>query len=193
MKKHIVLSIIVLLLLMVSCKDDNKTLPSENPVSALLKDTSIVRMGVRTAGPWELGLAFSASLPGKISHVGVRMPDPGSYRVLLWDFNSQTLLRQKTIEQSVPGKLTMAILDEPLILEADKKYVISVNTHSMGVNKKYYWAARADFGEMYPIQRGSILIHTALYSPMSAPTFPTTEPFSRVEIFGLPDFTFVPD
>lgn len=193
MKKYILLSVLVLPLLMAACKDNNKTKPTENPISAIVKDTTVVKMGVRTAGPWELGLAFSASVPGKISHLGVRMPDPGSYRVLLWDFNSRTLLRQKTVEQSGPGILTMANLEEPLILQADKKYVISVNTQSMGVNKKYYWAARTDFGDMYPLQRGSILIHTALFSAVSTPTFPTSEPASKIEIFGLPEFTFVPD
>jgi hypothetical protein len=133
MKNSFILLTLFASLSLVGCKkNDENVSPIESPVTTLLKDTATVKMGQRSSGPWELGLVFSASVPGKISQIGSRMPQPGSYRILIWDFDTRVLLRQKTVEQSTPGAITMANLDEALPVLADKKYVISINTQSAG-------------------------------------------------------------
>jgi hypothetical protein len=191
MKAHF---LVILALLSVagllSCKKGDDARPSENTITQFLASESTVTSGVRTSGPWELGVVFSTSVAGKITQVGSKMPEPGSYRVIIWDFDTKAALRQKTVEQTSADKLTLEALDA-LDLTPNKKYVISINSQSSGTNKKYAFASKTGGTEFMPFTKGSILVYNTCYSGVATATFPNSTQNIKYELYGYPEFTFV--
>ena len=167
--------------------------PTENNIAQYVDaNAGTIASNTRSSGPWELGVVFSASVAGKLTQVGTRMPEPGMYRVTVWDFDTQTVLRQKTVEQSSPDQLTLANVDA-LGLTPNKKYVISVNSQSGGANKKYFFAAKNGGGDWLPFTKGSTLVHSACYSKTAPAKFPNDVSSVKSELYGYPEFTFVAD
>ncbi len=176
-----------------SCKDKEEPKPAESAITTFLTDENGISVGTRSSGPWELGVVFSASAPGKITELGSKMPEPGTYRVIVWDFDSKEILRQKTIEQTAPDHLTFGNI-EALALTANKKYVISINSQSAGANKKYSYAYKTGSGnDFMPYTKGSILVHNACYKLIATASFPDQTPNVKYELYGLPEFTFIQD
>lgn len=167
--------------------------PTENNIAQFIDaNAATIASNTRTSGPWELGVVFSTAAAGKLTQVGTRMPEPGSYRVSVWDFDTQAVLRQKTVEQSSPNQLTLADVDA-LSLTPNKKYVISVNSQSGGANKKYFFAAKNGGGEWLPFTKGSTLVHSACYSKTAPAKFPSDVSGVKSELYGYPEFTFIAD
>lgn len=167
--------------------------PTENNIARYVEaNAGTIESKTRSSGPWELGVVFSAAAAGKLTQVGTRMPEPGSYRVIVWDFDAKTVLRQKTVEQSTPDQLTLADVDV-LALTPNKKYVISVNSQSGGANKKYFFAAKTGGGEIMPFTKGSVLVHSACYTKTAPAVFPNDVKDVKSELYGYPEFTFLPD
>ncbi len=174
-----------------SCKDEPK--PAENAITTFLTDENGISIGTRSSGPWELGVVFSTSASGKITRLGSKMPDPGTYRVIVWDSDTKAILRQKTIEQTAPDHLTFGDI-EALPLVANKKYVISINSQSAGTSKKYSYAYKTAGGtDFMPYTKGSILVHNACYRLIATATFPDQTTNVKYELYGLPEFTFIQD
>lgn len=192
--KAICISLICLLCIagLSTCKKSDATKPAENPITSFITSETTIQSGVRTSGPWELGIVFSVSVAGKITQLGTKMPEPGTYRVIVWDFDSKQLLRQKTIEQSSPDKLTLDAIDA-LALTVNKKYVVSVNSQSAGTNKKYAYTYKTGGTEFMPFTKGSVLVYNACYSSVATATFPNTTTNVKYEFYGFPEFTFIPD
>ncbi len=192
--KKLLIPFLFLGLLLNACKKDDAVAvkPSENPLTTFLSGSSTVVTGTRTSGPWELGLVFSSSVEGKITQIGSKMPDPGSYRIIIWDNDTKAVLRQKTVEQSAPLTLTLENI-EALSLTANKNYVISINSQSGGVNKKYGVASKTGGGDFMPFSKGSILVLNSCYSAVSTATFPSGAPNIKSEFYGFADFTFIPN
>ena len=184
--------LLAFLLALGSCKKKEETKPAENAITSFLAGESTLTLGTRTFGPYELGVVFSSSVAGKITQVGSKMPEPGTYRVIVWDFDTKQLLRQKIIEQTAPDKLVLDNLDA-LALTANKKYVISINSQSAGANKKYAVASKTGGADFMPFTKGSILVHNACYSGVSTPTFPSAVLNLKTELYGYPEFTFIAD
>ncbi|RYF68706.1 MAG: DUF4082 domain-containing protein, partial [Cytophagaceae bacterium] len=124
--------------------------------------------------------------------VGSKMPEPGSYRVIVWDFDTKQVLRQKTIEQTSPDKLTLNGIDA-LALTANKKYLISVNNQSDGANKKYTFVYKTGSTDFMPFTKGNILVYNSCYRNTATPVFPDVVTNVKYELYGYPEFTFVPD
>lgn len=178
-------------LLLNACKKDDAvvTKPNESPLAKILEDKTWTQ-ATFSNGPYELGYIFSASIKGKITQVGCRMPDLGIYTVSIWDEGTKKLLRQKTVEQSSPEKFTLVNVDE-LVVEKDVKYVISVNTAIGGIKKSYFQIANTT-SNIFPIVRGNIVIQKTVVNDGATPTFPATRSYLD-KIFGYADFTFIPD
>lgn len=168
--------------------------PAENNIAQFLDaNAGTLESNTRSSGPWELGVVFSATAAGRLTQVGTRMPEPGTYRVTVWDFDTQAVLRQKTVEQSSPNQLTLADVDA-LALTPTKKYVVSVNSQSGGANKKYFYAAKSGGeSEWMPFTRGSVLVHNACYTKTAPAKFPNDVKNVKSELYGYPEFTFVAD
>ncbi|MBC3787970.1 DUF4082 domain-containing protein [Spirosoma utsteinense] len=166
--------------------------PTENALTSFISAESTISSGVRTSGPWELGVVFSSSVAGKLTQVGSKMPEPGSYRIIVWDFDSKQVLRQKTVEQTAPDKLTLDAI-ESLALTANKKYIISINSQSGGTNKKYGFAYKTGSADFMPFTKGSILVYNSCYRNAATPSFPDNVTNVKYELYGFPEFTFIPD
>jgi hypothetical protein len=175
------------------CSKGDSAKPSENTITQYLDaNAGTLTTGTRSSGPWELGVVFSATVAGKITQLGAKMPDPGTYRVIVWDFDTQAILRQKTVEQSSPATLTLADVDA-LDLTPNKKYLISINSQSGGTNKKYHFASKSGGGDWLPFTKGSILVYNACYSYLATATFPSQTKDVKYELYGFPEFTFIPN
>ncbi|MBO0929742.1 DUF4082 domain-containing protein [Fibrella sp. HMF5036] len=175
-----------------SCKKTADANPEETPFTSLVKGDATLTSGVRTSGPWELGIVFNSSVAGKITKVGSKMPEPGSYRVIIWDNDTKAVLRQKTIEQSSPDVLTMEPIDA-LTVPVNKKYVISINSQSGGTNKKYGYVYKTGGGDFLPVNKGSILVLNSCYQSVATATFPSAAQNVKYEFYGFPEFAFVAD
>jgi hypothetical protein len=174
------------------CATKETVKPSENSITNFISAENSITSGTRTSGPWELGVVFSSSVSGKLTQVGSKMPEPGSYRIIVWDFDTKQVLRQKTIEQTAPDNLTLNDV-ESLPLTANKKYVISVNNQSSGVNKKYGFAYKTGSADFMPFTKGSILVYNACYRNTATALFPDVVSNVKYELYGYPEFTFIPD
>ncbi|QHV99432.1 DUF4082 domain-containing protein [Spirosoma endbachense] len=181
-----------LLLGLGACGSKDSPPPVENPITQYLDADTTLKRAAYGPNAIEFGLVFSATVDGKLTEVGCEMPDPGSYRVSVWDNQTKALLRQKTIEQSSPGKLTMSSIDA-LALTANKKYIISINSQSGGVNRKYHSVIKKAGGEFIPFTKGSILVYNTSYRTTAMAVFPDEINNLKQVVYGYPEFTFVKD
>ncbi|GAB3574214.1 hypothetical protein GCM10027578_36500 [Spirosoma luteolum] len=177
---------------LVGCQPTNDARPAENGLTTYIGSESTLQQSTRSSGPWELGVLFSASVAGRLTQLGSKMPEPGTYRVIVWDADSRQLLRQKTIEQTATDKLTLTDV-ESLPLTANKKYMISINSQSAGTNKKYGYAYKAGGTEFMPFTRGNLLFYNAAYSSTATATYPAAVSNVKAECYGFPEFTFIAD
>lgn len=176
-----------------SCQKNGETArPAESPITSFITSETTITTSTRTSGPWELGIVLSASTAGKITQVGSRMPDPGNYRIIIWDNDTKQILRQKTISQTAPNTLTMGDI-ESLAVAANKKLLISINSQADGVSKKYGYAYKAGGAEFLPFTKGSILVYNACYRQTSTATFPDQTMNVKYELYGFPELTFIAD
>ncbi len=193
--KKLFIPFLFLGLLLNACKKDDSVAvkPSENPVASLLKDATWTVSALST-GKFEVGYIFSASTNGKITQLASQMVDPGTYTVSIWDANTKALLRQKSVEQSSPNKFSAASVDE-LIIEKDKKYVVSINT-TIGTVAKAYNKLNKTTGSpttIFPITSGSIVIQKSVYASSAVSVFPAVDYSTFNAFYGFADVTFVPD
>ena len=174
-----------------SCKSKDAVKPAENVLSAYTTDGTLVNE-VLTGSAFEFGVVFSASVAGKLTQVGGRMPEAGTYRVTVWDNASKQVLRQKIVEQTTPDRLTLNDV-EPLLLTPNTRYVISVNSQAAGANRKYHKFAKTDGGDLFPVVKGSILVESSTYGTGATAVFPANTSVAKTRLYGFPDFTFIPD
>lgn len=194
MKKLTNVLLAACLLLAGSCKNKEKTNPAERNITSYIYENDQLTVAFRSIGPWELGLRFSLDKPGKITELGSRMPDPGEYRVSIWDVETKSLLRQKKVEQTAPDQLEMAAI-VPLEVTPEKFYVISISSAgNAGEAKRYHYArsngASANF---LPATQGSVTLVSSLYMSTSESKYPEGVIDIRNEVYGFPEFTFIPD
>jgi hypothetical protein len=196
--KKLLIPFFLLVVLMNSCKKDETTTPavkpSENPVSSLVSDADWAISDGSNGGKYELGYVFSSTAKGKITQVAAQMKDPGIYTVSIWDGDSKALLRQKTIEQTSPNKFSLATVDE-LVIEKDKKYLVSINNTISNVAKGYNALKKkiSSSATIFPISRGSIIIQKSVYAASATTVFPSVDYSASNAFYGFADITFIPD
>ena len=194
--KKLLIFFFFLIVLTNACKKD-ETIPvkaSENPVSSLISDVDWAVSDASNGSRYELGYVFSATAKGKITQLAAQMKDPGIYTVSVWDADSKSLLRQKAIEQTSPNKFSLATVDE-LVIEKDKKYVVSINNTISNVAKGYNALKKkvASSAAIFPISRGSIIIQKSVYSISAVTIFPSVDYSASNAFYGFADITFIPD
>ena len=193
--KNLLISFLFLGWLLNACKKDDSVAvkPSENPVASLLNGSGW-KISTRNNGAYEVGYVFSASVKGKITQVAAQMGDPGNYILSIWDVDTKKLLRQKNVEQASPNKFSVATVDD-LIIEKDKKYLVSINNTSNGSTKLYSVLEKTPVSSttIFPISSGSIVIQKSVYATSAIPVFPTIDYSSTNGFYGFADITFIPD
>ena len=195
MKNQWVYGLLLLAVSMTSCDKNETAKPAENPITSLLSEQSQALKSVkfRENGFGEFGVVFSSSLAGKLTQVGSKLPEAGIYTVTVWDFDSGQALLQKTVEQEVPDELTLIDTDI-MPLTINKKYLISINTKSgQRSHGSYSIVFKASGGDVLPATKGTITMHGSRRGSGSKVAFPTSGSNQFSTIYGVPEFTFIPD
>ena len=186
MKTNLILLGAVLVALLSACNKE-KASPEEQAVSSFLAD-STTRINQGRYNNIEMGYRFYASRPGRITKVGTRLPEAGTYKVSLWDSDTQMMLAQETVEQTGANVLTLKNIP-PLAVLPNKKYVISV---FYGAEPKAaHVIGSKGATAMLPFTKGSLTVVNAQFLNSRTSVFPLLN--YNVVIYGYPELAFVAD
>jgi flagellar basal body-associated protein FliL len=199
MKKFSISRITVLMLAIsavafTSCKKKKDDTPKPVVKEVSLIENAFANAAFTTtatgSGSWEYGVKFSISNAGKITKLGSKMPEVGSYRVTLWDADSKAILAQATINQTTAGNLSFADI-APFAIIVGKDYYVTVQS----INKKWFEVRKSGGGNItYPMVSGSMTIKQYGYKSSAdgaAAAFPTVFPTDYYA--GFTDIEFVQD
>jgi hypothetical protein len=140
-------------LLVMSCsKDDDKDYPVEDPLQEFHTTAGFTTtVNYINSGDYECGLVFSPLVEGEMKSINVKLPDiNNSLRVTIWDYETKVILRSEVVnvdQANVEVKKKVS----GLILEKDKKYLISMNS-----NDWYRRSKANNTNAAYPITAGNI-------------------------------------
>jgi hypothetical protein len=193
----ILLGMALFLLVTVGCKKEDKReqLFLQNPFTTTLPGgMENYEMTIRTSGAWELGIAFRSNVSGKITQLGVKMPVAGRYVLSLWDAETRTQIRTKTVEQDAPDKLRLVEID-PVDLPALKKMIVSVNSLDLNTSayKNYFCLIHREGTNFMPYTQKDIEVLYTCYTLSDVPVFPGQVTLVEYEIYGRPEISFVPN
>ena len=170
-----------------SCSKSSDAVPAETPLTSFLAD-STVKITKQSGGYFEYGQKFQSIKAGKITRLGVRNPNPGTYRVAIWDADTKTVVATKTVEQTTANTQSWNDIS-PLSIEANKKYYVTYLS-----NNWFYVTPKTGGNFSYPFTKNNIIFLAygyALSAVSALPKYPTNEPASYIA--GYVDFTFQPD
>lgn len=110
-----------------SCKKNGPVdKPAIFPVKSLENSSSIDRQVYHlVTEARELGFVFSANTDGKITQVGGIAFVPTTYRITIWDYDTEAILSTSNVNLDSTGYKYYNIT--PLNITANKKYIISAN------------------------------------------------------------------
>jgi len=182
-----------------SCTKDKAFNPipprvNETPMATTLSaDSASFNFAVHDPQAKELGFLFVPSKKGRIYALGIRMPQAGqSFTVTLWDTLTRQIIKQKTIVNQINTgfnyiDLNAGTTSEEIDVQANKPYIISVNTAATAVgvsNRQWYFLTKQGSKDFLPLTKGHIQILSGRYSDIDAttPAFPDKDNFG---VFGL--------
>jgi len=143
--------------------------PQENPLDKYYENTGFSTTTNYTASPTsEFGLAFSANVKGKINAVLVKIPAVKSnLRVTIWDYDTKAVLRTEVVNVTTANNIITKNISE-LILEKDKKYMITMNSGD------WYKRTKPDNSNAtYPVTAGNIKFWEYRWVGSASQIFPT--------------------
>ena len=185
MKNYI--SILTLLIVLSSCKNDDDISVAENPIATAIVEANLVvneTLGDQTLPVIKLGYTFSSSKNGAITHLGYLINNPGNTRVEIWDKEAASVIYTELINSSSSGIANQPI--PPVSIIAEKEYII---TCTQRFYENYY---NSNFTTIYPITVGSItLIESRAVTDLFA--FPSIANPNAAVLTGIPTFTFQPN
>jgi hypothetical protein len=130
---------------------------------------------------WGRGFEFSPNVDVYITKIGKRVPDTvGTYKIVIWDVNAQSIVYQKTSTQDLPGQYIYEPTDSVIILTAGNRYALTLYS---------------DFGSYY-YSTGSTQInsHLTYYNMRYCNNCYSTLSFPYQTMlnahYGTPDFLF---
>lgn len=122
---------------------------------------------VRSTFFYEQGLEFSPRTNGKIITITGKLPDPYFVRVTLWDVNTKTVIRTELINAAGAEVFKKDV--DPIALEKDKHYLITMNTRS------WYRHEKPDQSDAeFPVTTKTVQIWNFRYLGVPEQKFPTT-------------------
>ena len=140
---------------------------------SLIMDTSW------TVSSCQRGFRFYPNQDVLLTHLGKRVPNSTARYVTLFDFQTQSILRQLIVDGGVPGQYNYNELSTPIWLQSNHDYVMAVFN---GVNDMYYngWSTQTSQHLTYVEGR-----HQNMCSQNSFPT-----QYYSLHINGIPDFLY---
>ncbi len=171
-----------------ACSDDPSTV-EEKPLFDFLNQSGISIDTVRSAGSvWEYGFRVKTLEAGKITKLGIKVPAINSFKVKLYDLNTQAILSQATISSTEEGGEFFAdIADVHVTKDADLGVAIVADV---------FFRVRNISGEAinFPLTKDHLNIisfNEGLCGPNGCTTFPTST--NSVIIAPCVNLVFVKD
>ncbi|MEX0288561.1 MAG: PKD domain-containing protein [Flavobacteriaceae bacterium] len=163
------------------------------PVRDFTDDNTHLERLIRSDGNvpdtyFEIGTLFRPKVKGQVLALRLKMPVNGSYQVNLWDTDTKTQLTSATIETTNTGSSRTVDLPNPISLEKDKQYVITVNA-----NDWYLHIDEQDAqGNQFPKTYANIEIISTAFHEGQTSAYPD-EDFPVNYIVRGPDILFAAD
>ena len=151
---------------LLQCKDENEPTPQpeESPLLSFFDDPGIFVDTTESSGTiWDYGFEFNPLKAGKITSLGIKVPKPGEYKVVLWDLTgaNPVKLRAATITISASDIHTPKFLPINAVSVAkDARLVVSI------LSSPYYRITKLN-GDNFTFPRiaGNLRIVSFLESP----------------------------
>jgi len=107
------------------CSDENSN-PLESPFFSLLNSPGIkIDTVTQAANTWEYGFKFTSLVNGKLSKLGILVPDTGTYKVRLYNLSSNILLLEQHIS-SIKSQTESYVSIAPTEIIAGTNFGISL-------------------------------------------------------------------
>ncbi|WP_303317646.1 DUF4082 domain-containing protein [Flavivirga abyssicola] len=135
---------------------------------------------VNSPNTFEMGYKFKTFKSGKITALGTRIPNNETYRVTLWNAETETILATAMVVSS-SGLLSFEDI-EPIAIDSGTTYFVSVNTND-------YYQFTNTGNDLFPVEMGDVLISGYGSSYGTSQTLPAT--FSETSYLGMVDIKFV--
>lgn len=179
--KKLFLSLFIAAAFISGCKKDQAK-PFETPVKAASENKTLLDSAVifpSFGTNYEIGSKLYFTKNGKITKLGCRAGNKGTFAVSLWDFETRTLLASTSVTITDSSRFTYKDIT-PVEIVMNKRYVVSLNLTSGG-NPKDYWlcynknSAGTDIEfNVFPVTTGNTVIEDSRYAVSSTPVFPGT-------------------
>lgn len=182
-------SILVLAVLVVfSCsKNDDAAIISiapEYPMKYLMESDVVTLHSTKfnSVNNSELGYRFKTFKNGKITALGVRVPDNDTYRVTLWNADSEEILTTAYVT-SISGLLSFEDV-EPVHINSGTEYFVGLNTND-------YYRFSDNGNAMFPAESNNVLILGYSSQFGSGQALPPNT--SKTVYLGVVDVKFTPN
>lgn len=184
--QKIILKLIIILVTFNSCSKDEEIDIAESapeyPMKSLLENGAMELKStkINSAFNFEAGYKFKSFKNGKITALGVRVPNNETYRVTLWNADSEEII--ETIDvNSTSGLLSFEDID-PIDIVSGTEYFVSVNTND-------YYMFDDGGNQVFPIENDNILI-LGYSSKLGTSQFLPTQ-LVKVAYLGMVDVKFI--
>ncbi|WP_203258720.1 DUF4082 domain-containing protein [Hyunsoonleella ulvae] len=172
-----------------SCSKDDDSIQyieadPQFPMKTLLESGAVELTGTKVnwVNTYELGYEFKTFKNGKITALGVRIPDNGEFRVTLWNSDTEEILVTQNVI-STSGLISFEDI-APVQISSGTRYFISVNTNS-------YYIFSNDGNIIFPAETDDIIILSYGGIFGTAQALPTIT--SQTDYVGVVDVKFIPD
>ncbi|NMH88298.1 DUF4082 domain-containing protein [Flavivirga algicola] len=187
--KKIALGLLILGLNFVSCSKNDDSVEiiestPEYPMKTLIENGIMELNNTKVNSPntFELGYKFKPFKNGKITALGVRVPENDTYRITLWNVDTEEILKTINVTSS-SGLLSFEDID-PINIESGTSYFVSVNTND-------YYSFNDGGNVIFPAEIDNILI-TGYGSYFGQnQTLPVN--FGNTAYLGMVDIKFIPN
>ncbi len=187
--QKLILGLLAITLFFTSCSKEDDTIEeievsSQFPMKSLIESghMSVNYQKINSPSTFEIGYEFKSFKNGKITALGIRVPNNKTYRVTLWNNDTEEILVTKNIVSS-SGLLSFEDI-APIEISSGTAYFVAVNTND-------YYQFTNSGNNLFPAQSGDILITGYGSNFGTSQTLPTT--FSETSYLGMVDVAFVAD
>lgn len=140
---------------------------------------SVVVTSSNTVSNCQRGFRFTPNQELIVTHFGKRTPNATARYVTLFDFNTQAILAQITVDAGTVGIYNYNSLTTPLVLDSGRTCILTLYN---GANDMYYYGSSSQIGQ-------HLTYHDMRYcNSCTQNTFPTSV-LSNYH-YGTPDFLY---
>jgi hypothetical protein len=185
--QKLVLILLFSILIFNSCSKNDDTINAEILPQYPMK--SLIESGYMdlqyTMVDWdftkEVGYRFKSFKNGKITSLGIRIPNNGEYRVTLFNADTEEILITKYITST--SELLSFEEINPIHIESGVAYFISVNTND-------FYTFNESGNDIFPVEMGDILISNTSSSTGTNPNQIMPTQNSTSMYLGMVDIKF---